>query len=295
MDRADFRDADRPSPVNTAARTVPIPEDISNTARAVTANAAATDGSMAENISHTARSVPANATATARPKVSAAGAGTKTEKFRVHDLLINSDTMTFDKETSEAVFSGSVTAKASDVAIYSTKLVSKNYRENAVATGNVRAIYRKFGVNITCGRLEYSGGLNDVKAYEDVVAHKALADGNTVTMYCQELYFNASENTMTAKKSSDKRVRVVMKDIVAFSDEVSYNDGTRQLYFTGRPIIKKSKSIFLSDNIWLGTDDKSIKMKDNIWTRLFYRDFEKTNAEVQVEADKNAASGKTLQ
>jgi lipopolysaccharide export system protein LptA len=250
-------------------------------------------GTTAENITTTARVAPAHVSSTA--KSAGSKQAPKDEKFKVHDLLINSDTMTFDKETSEAVFSGSVTAKASDVVIYSSKLVSKNYRENAVATGDVRAIYRKFGVNITCGRLEYSGGLNDVKAYEDVVAHKALPDGNTVTMYCQELYFNASENIMSAKKSGDKRVRVVMKDIVAFSDEVSYNDGTRQLYFTGRPIIKKSKSIFLSDNIWLGTDDKSIKMKDNIWTRLFYRDFEKTSAEVQVEADKNAASGKTLQ
>ena len=202
--------------------------------------------------------------------------------------------MTFDRDTSEAVFSGSVTAAASNVVIYSSKLVSKNYRDNAVATGNVRAIYREYGVNITCDRLVYSGGLSKVYAYDNVVARKFLPDGNTVNMYCEELVFNAADNTMDAVKSS-KRVRVVMKDIVAFSDEVSYNDASRQMHFSGRPIIKKAKSLFLADNIWLNIDDKSINMKDNVWARFYYNDFQRTSMEVKVETDKNAASGKTLQ
>ena len=252
-------------------------------------------------VTRTAQAAPAGLTKTAGAPAPAAftpaaedDATVKKQKFRVRDILISSDTMTFDKETSQAVFSGSVTASAADVKIYSDKLTSKNYREDAVATGNVRAVYKKYGVNIICGRLEYSGGMNNVRAYEDVTAKKSLPNGSAVTMYCEELDFNAADSTMSAKKSN-KRVRVVMKDIVAFSDEVSYNDKNRELYFSGRPIIKKSKSLFLSDYIWLDTDDKSIRMKDNIWTRFFYRDFQKTSAEVQVEADKNAASGKALQ
>jgi lipopolysaccharide assembly outer membrane protein LptD (OstA) len=249
----------------------------------------------------TAQAAPLGLTTTAgaaTPAAVTSSAGDNTagkkQKIKPRNILINSDTMTFDKETSEAVFSGSVTASAADVKIYSDKLVSTNYREEALATGNVRAVYDKYGVKISCGRLKYMGGMNNVKAFDGVVAKKSLPNGNTVTMYCEELDFNAADSTMEAKKS-DKRVRVVMKDIVAFSDEVSYNDKNRELYFSGRPVIKKSKSLFLSDYIWLNTDDKSIRMKDNIWTRFFYRDFQKTSAEVQLEADKNAASGKALQ
>jgi lipopolysaccharide assembly outer membrane protein LptD (OstA) len=244
----------------------------------------------ASSVSKTAEA--AGTTVTAKTK-NAEGKGSSSG-FRVKKLLIDSDTMTFDRDTSEAVFSGSVTASASSVVIYCSKLVSKNYRDNAVATGNVRAIYREYGVNITCDRLVYSGGLSKIYAYDNVVARKFLPDGNTVNMYCEELVFNAADNTMDAVKSS-KRVRVVIKDIVAFSDEVSYNDASRQMHFSGRPIIKKVKSLFLADNIWLNVDDKSINMKDNVWARFYYNDFERTSMEVKVETDKNAASGKTLQ
>ena len=95
-------------------------------------------------------------------------------------------------------------------------------------------------------------------------------------------YFAATEYNLTGAES-------------AFSDEVSYNDASRQMHFSGRPIIKKAKSLFLADNIWLNIDDKSINMKDNVWARFYYNDFQRTSMEVKVETDKNAASGKTLQ
>lgn len=208
-------------------------------------------------------------------------------KFKVKELVINSDSMTFNKETSEAVFTGSVEASADNVLIRSDRLRSKNYKDNAVAEGNVTAYYKDYGIYITCETLDYGGKLSNIIARKNVVAKKALDNGNTITMRSDIFIFNADDDTMLAKKDPS-RVRVTMQDIMAFGDEVKYNNETRQLEISGAPFIKKGKSLFFSDNIKLDVDKKTIKMNKSIWTKLFYRDFEKESGEAVIERDKNA-------
>ena len=86
-----------------------------------------------------------------------------------------------------------------------------------------------------------------------------------------------------------------MKDIIAFSDKVSYNDKTKELFMSGNPLVKKAKSLMLADSITLNVDKKSMSFKQNIWTKLFYKDFETAQKEVEVETDKNGTSGKNVQ
>ncbi len=215
-------------------------------------------------------------------------------KFKIKQLVINSDTMNYNKETSEAVFRGNVVAEAADVLIKSDMLVSRDYKQSAQATGNVRALYKQQGVYIECGRLDYKDKLSMVYAYDDVTAHKKLANGDTVVLKAEELQFNAADNTLTAKKVK-KRIRITMKDIIAFCDEVRYNDETRELYMTGFPLIKKSKSLMIADSVLMNVDKKSMKLTQNIWTKLFYKDFETAQKEVQVETNKNGTPGKDVQ
>lgn len=216
------------------------------------------------------------------------------KKFGLKQLIINSDTMNYNKETSEALFKGHVEAQASNVLIKADVLRSKDYKQSAQAEGNVTAVYKDQGVTIECGRLDYKDKLSLVHAYDDVTAHKTLANGDTVVLKSEELDYNAADNILTAAKIK-KRIRITMKDIIAFSDKVSYNDETRELLMTGSSLVKKSKSIMLADSITMNVDKKSMKLKQNIWTKLFYKDFETAQKEVKIEADKNGTSGKDVQ
>jgi lipopolysaccharide export system protein LptA len=215
-------------------------------------------------------------------------------KFRVKELVINSDTMNYNKETSEAVFHGNVSAEASNILINCDMLKSTNYKDNAEAYGNVRAFYKEQGVTINCGKMIYKDKLTGVNAFDDVVTRKVLQNGETIIMKSEELVFNAADNTLYAKKVK-KRIRITLKDIIAFCDEVSYNDTTRELEMKGNPMVKKSKSILMADVIDMNVDKKSMNMKKNIWTKIFYRDFETTRKEAAVDKNKNRTPDKNIQ
>lgn len=244
----------------------------------------------------TVTAVPvAAATATVSTEQKAAETTSKPrDKFRVRQLIVNSDTMNFNKDTLEAVFRGNVEAQASNVIIKSDMLVSKDYKTSAQASGNVRAFYKEQGVEIECGRLDYKDKMSLVYAYDNVTARKTLKNGDVVVLRSEELTFNAADNILRAKKIK-KRVRITMKDIIAFCDEVSYNDGTRELFMTGNPLVKKSKSVMLAESVMMNVDKKSMSLKQNIWTKMFYRDFETARTEAKIETDKNTASDKDVQ
>ena len=157
--------------------------------------------------------------ATAVPVLAQTPAAGK-KKFGLKQLVINSDTMNYNKETSEALFKGHVEAQASNVFIKADVLRSKDYKQSAQAEGNVTAVYKDQGVTIECGRLDYKDKLSLVHAYDDVTAHKTLANGDTVVLKSEELDYNAADNILTAAKIK-KRIRITMKDIIAFSDKVA--------------------------------------------------------------------------
>jgi|ERR1035437_414222 lipopolysaccharide export system protein LptA len=261
------------------------PETIKKTDAAVNLKPAAFAGSVTKT---------AAGASPVADKTPAPAAPARKDKFRIKQLIINSDTMNYNKETSEAVFHGHVEAEASNVMIKADQLTSKDYRKSAQAVGHVSAFYKDQGVTIDCGRLDYKDKLSLVYAYDDVTAHKTLANGDTVVLKAEELSFNAADNVLTAKKVK-KRIRITMKDIIAFSDEVRYNDATREMLLTGFPLVKKAKSIMLAESIMMNVDKKSMKLTQNIWTKLFYKDFETAQKEVKVETDKNGASGKDVQ
>ena len=233
-------------------------------------------------------------TAVIPDKPAAQAASPANNKFKLKQLNINSDTMNYNKETAEAVFRGHVEALASNVVIKSDMLTSKDYKQSAQASGNVRAFYKDQGVEIECGRLDYKDKLSVVYAYDDVIARKTLTNGDKVVLNSEELTFDAAENILRAKKVK-KRVRITMKDIIAFCDEVSYNDSTRELFMTGLPLVKKSKSVMLAESVMMNVDKKSMVLKQNIWTKLFYKDFETARTEAKIEADKNRTSDKDVQ
>lgn len=213
----------------------------------------------------------------------------KNKKMKVKQLVVNSDSMTFNKETTEAVFHGNVETDAGTAKVYSDTLRSKNYQDNAVAEGNVKALYKEYGINIDCDSLDYTGKMTNITAHKNVTARKILDNGNTVTIKADMMEFDTNADILTAKKSPS-RVRVTMQDIMAFADEIIYNNKTRQLEMRGMPFLKKGKSLFFSDYISLDVDKKSIKMKESIWTKMFYHDFEKAGMEVKVEKDKSGTS-----
>jgi lipopolysaccharide assembly outer membrane protein LptD (OstA) len=207
-----------------------------------------------------------------KPPLAAEQPAKKRSQFRVKELVINSDTMNYNKDTGEAVFTGNVATEAANVLINSDRLVSKDYKDNAQATGNVKAFYKEYGLTIYCKKMDYTDKLSKIYAQEDVTAIKA-DKGNTITMYADELVFNTADDTMTAVKKKN-RVKLTMKDILAFSNKVIYNDETREALLTGSPLVKKMKSVFMADEITINVDTKTMKMKDNIWSKLLFKDFE---------------------
>jgi lipopolysaccharide export system protein LptA len=218
----------------------------------------------------------------------------KKNKFKIKQLEISSDSMNFNKDTSIATFIGHVELTSQGVLLKSDRLSSKNYKDNAEATGNVMAYYKQQKTALKCGRVVYGKQMSEVKAYENVIAEKYLDNGNTVTMYADQAVFDTENGMITADKVK-KRVKVTLKDIVAFSDEVVYNDETGDLLMTGKPMVQKSKSSFTAARITVDTIKKTMRMEADIWSMLWYGDFKQTKEDVSIETDKNAAPGKNLQ
>ncbi len=212
----------------------------------------------------------------------------KKNKFKIKSLEIESNSMTFNKDTSITTFIGAVKLTAQGVLLKCDRLASKNYKDNAEATGNVRAFYKLQKTALKCGRIVYGKEMSNVKAYENVVAEKYTDNGNTITMYCDKADFDTERGSITAEKIK-KRVKVTMKDIVAFSNKVVYNDETGELLMTGKPMVKKNESAFLASRIVVDTIKKTMRLENDIWSRLLYGDFKKTKEEVSIEADKHPA------
>ncbi len=193
--------------------------------------------------------------------------------------------MNFERETSKAVFEKNVKVIAEDVILYSDRLESNDYKKEAYAEGNITINYKKGNVKLTSKKIKYIDNFNKVIASDNVMVNKILDDGNTLTMFADEVEFDmVDENIVESKKN--KRVKVKMKDIIAFADKISYNEENKELYMEGKPIVKKKASFFLSETILFNTDKKSIKLKGNIWSKLFYEEFEKTSKEIEKSQKK---------
>jgi len=248
---------------------------------------AATAGIKDRSLSMAVETMAPTATATPYPKP-------KKKRFRVKEFDISSDSLTFNKETSITVFIGNVILLAEGVRLNCEKLVSKNYKDNADATGNVRAYYKAQKTLIKCGRIKYGNQMSTVEAYDGVITEKYLDKGNTITMYADQADFDTEYGTIVAKKIK-KRVKVVYKEMVAFSEKVVYNDDTGIMELTGKPVVKKSGSSFTAVRIKVDTNKKTMKLENDIWSRVFYGDMKKAETEVKNETDKNPAPGKVIQ
>lgn len=228
------------------------------------------------------------------PAATAAAGRPKKKKFRIKELEISADSMTFNKDTSVAVFTGDVVLLAEGVKLKCDTLTSENYKDNAEAWGNVTAYYKAQKTRLKCGRIKYGNKMSRVQAYEGVVTEKYLDSGNTITMHADEADFDTEYGSIEARKIK-RHVKVIYKDIVAFSERVIYNDETGMLEMSGKPVVKKSGSSFTADRIKVDTARKTMRMENGIWSRIFYGDMKKAQTEVELETDKNAAPGKNIQ
>ncbi|HDQ26738.1 MAG TPA: hypothetical protein ENN43_08360 [bacterium] len=210
------------------------------------------------------------------------------KRGKIGMLVIKSNTMDFKKTTSMSVFRGNVRLTADNVELYCDRLSSENYRDNAVAEGNVRVFYREHGINMRCGRVVYGSGMGSIDAYEKVTAVKTLDDGNTLTMRADKISFNTGTGEIRAVKEKNK-VRVEFKDVLAFSDEVVYNENNDMLTLTGNPAVRKTGSFFMSRKVSLDVNTKTISLEGDIKSQLYYSDFEKAAEEAKIEKDSDKA------
>lgn len=213
---------------------------------------------------------------------------------RLRQIDISSDNLNYNKQDETAVFKGHVTVLSSDIVMYCDTLKAKNFQKDANADGHIRLIYKKEKLRMKCDRLTYGDNMNIITGYDNVVATKILEDGNTLTIYSDQVQFDTNQNLVTADKVK-KQVKILMKDVVAFSDKVVYNENERKVYLKGSPYVRKKSSSFIADIIVLDVDKKSIRMKSNIWSKLFYGEFENTQKEVEIETSKDKSSRKNLQ
>jgi len=208
----------------------------------------------------------------------------KKRKVKIGELIIESDSMTFNKDTSVAVFSDNVRLKAQGVTLFCNKLQSVNYRDNAEATGNVRVNYSQQKVKITCKKVKYNKSMSKIEAYENVLAEKILDNNEKINLYADEIKYDVESGEIIATKIN-KKVKIKLKDIVAFSDRVIYNELTEELELTGNPFAKKQESTFISSKINIDVNKRIITLKESIWAKLFYSDFEDIKKEAEGEKD----------
>lgn len=230
----------------------------------------------------TPSALPVKVTAAAKVQPVKTAAPPVKKKPRVKELNISADNMKFSVEDKMAVFAGDVIINAAGARVSADRLKSRDYKKSAEADGNVKVFYKEYGLNLTSKKLFYADGLNIITVSDKVKAVKNTADGNTITIYCDEADFNTVINEIKAKKITN-RVRMEFQDIVAFADIVIYNDEKKELELTGKPIFKRKKSLFFSDRAVIDTNTKKIKLQDNIWSKIYYSDAEKARREVQNE------------
>lgn len=191
------------------------------------------------------------------------------------ELLIESDTMVYNKKTSEAVFTGRVRLYSGDVEVSCEKLVSMNYKDAAVATGKVSAYYRKNGVKMTCRRLEYSSGMSLIRGIGRVTAVKETDSGNTMTMKADLIVFNSKLDTIEASAADGGKIKVSFSDITAFAEKAFYDQKSQNLDLEGSPVAVRNRSVFASENIRLNTETKAMTMNKGNWAKVFYEDVNK--------------------
>lgn len=210
----------------------------------------------------------------------------KKRDIKIGKLTIESNSMTFNKKTSVAVFLDNVKLRAQGVSLFCEKLQAVNYRENAEATGNVRINYPQQKVKITCNKVKYNNSMSKIEAYENVIAKKLLHNNEKINLFADKIEYDVETGEIIATKVS-KKVKIKLKDIVAFSDKVIYNEITEEIELTGNPVVKKQESVFISSTIIIDVNKTIIKLKENIWSKLFYTDFEDIKREVNIEKNNN--------
>jgi lipopolysaccharide export system protein LptA len=208
----------------------------------------------------------------------------KKGRIKIGELTIESDTMTFNKVTSEAVFQGNVRLKSEGVNLFCDKLQSINYRDNAEATGNVVVKYQQQKVKIICKKIKYDKAISIIEGYENVQAEKILDNNEKINLYADKIKYDVETGEILAEKIN-KKVKIKLKDIVAFSDRVVYNETTDEMELTGNPFARKQESVFISNKINIDINKMQIKLQKNIWAKLFYSDFEDIKKEISVEKD----------
>lgn len=209
----------------------------------------------------------------------------KKKKVKIKEVIIKADSMNFERETSKAVFERNVKVIAEDIVLYADRLESNDYKKEAYAEGSITVNYRKGNINLKSKKIKYVDNFNKVIANDDVVVNKIMEDGNTLTMFSDEVEVDVENEKIIASKKN-KRIKVKMKDLIAFADKISYDEKSKELYMEGKPIVKKKSSFFLSEVISFNTDKKTIRLKGNIWSKLFYDEFEKTSKEIEKSQKK---------
>jgi lipopolysaccharide export system protein LptA len=234
---------------------------------------------------------------TVAPTPAAAAPETKNQEGqpnKIRQIDISSDNLSYNKQSEFAVFKGHVVAITSDIIMHCDTLSAKNYQKDADAEGNIRVTYKKQKVKMKCDKLKYTDNMNVITGYDNVVAEKKLEDGNTLTIYADQIQFDTVNNIIIADKKT-KKVKMEMKDVLAFADKVVYNEKENKVYMKGKPFVRKKSSSFLADIIVLDVEKKSIRLKSNIWSKLFYAEFENTQKEVESETSKDKPPGKNIQ
>ncbi|HRU39238.1 MAG TPA: LptA/OstA family protein [Candidatus Goldiibacteriota bacterium] len=253
---------------------------------------------QAEPLTQSAKPGPVTYTGDTRQAKVYAPEGTAEKKrekrFRIRELEVASDKLSFNKETSITVFSGNVILASQGFTMKCDRLSSKNYKDNAEASGNVRAYFKEQKTRLYCDTVIYGERMKSVSASGNVRTEKYLDNGNTITMWSDKMDFDTETGRLEAKKER-KKVKVVYKDITAFGDRLVYDNDNSVMEMTGRPAVKKAGSGFVASKITIDTLKKTMKMERDIWSRLFYGDLKKTEEEVKLETDKDRASGKNIQ
>ena len=116
-------------------------------------------------------------------------------------LKIKSENLKYNRESAIADFLGGVTLYSDGIIVKADRLRSRDYRDNAVATGNVAGFYQEQDIIIYSEIMEYTDGMNVVAARGSVVVEKDTGSRGTIKMKADKVIFDAKKGDIRAVKA----------------------------------------------------------------------------------------------
>jgi lipopolysaccharide transport protein LptA len=114
---------------------------------------------------------------------------------------IESNELTFDRETGLTVFKGNVKVNHKPTVMNADEVQATNGNRQATAEGQVQVVDSGMAATLTCGHLEYRDKMRYISAHDSPKMVSMDNDGNPVTMESRQMEFFSDQHMAVANQN----------------------------------------------------------------------------------------------